>query len=510
MKQESVVIIGAGLGGLFTGAILAKEGYSVTLLEQNATIGGGLQTFERFGEVFDTGMHVIGGMRQGGNIRKICNYLGILDKVKLMDVDATCTDRLYFAEDQTFYTISQGREGFVDSLVQQFPEEKTNLERYVDAVFSLTEQIDLFNLRPSEDYLNLFAHSEAFLTSADDFIAQFVDSPKLRSVLAYMNPLYGGKAHQTPAYIHAIISKLYITGASRFIDGSSHFADLLANVITSHGGAIYPGDGVKWIEVNSERKIEYVRTIKGKQYKADYYISDIHPCTLLRLMDAKAFPKSYRERLDSIPNTFSAFSLYIKLKEDSFPYLNYSEYYMTRYDDIWNFDNTDKPWPLGFLFMTPPVSPQGAYSRKALVTAPMPFDIVRRFDVDGTRKRGEGYSQWKQEMADRLLALIEEIHPGFQQCIEAVNTASPLTIRDYFGAKEGTICGFSKDCRNMTLSQVPVVTKIKNLLLTGQNNNLHGFCGVPLTAINTSEVLLGKNYVINRINACNEHSSSIS
>ena len=44
MKQK-VVIIGAGLGGLFTGAILSKEGFEVTLLEKNTLIGGGLETF---------------------------------------------------------------------------------------------------------------------------------------------------------------------------------------------------------------------------------------------------------------------------------------------------------------------------------------------------------------------------------------------------------------------------------------------------------------------------------
>ena len=62
------------------------------------------------------------------------------------------------------------------------------------------------------------------------------------------------------------------------------------------------------------------------------------------------------------------------------------------------------------------------------------------------------------------------------------------------------MCGFSKDYKNMMLSQLPVVTKIDNLLLTGQNNNLPGFCGVPLTAINTVEAILGRNYIINKIN----------
>ena len=104
--EKSAVIIGAGLGGLFTGAILAKEGVKVTVIEKNATIGGGLQSFTRFGEVFDTGMHVIGGMQPGGNIRRICKYLGILDKIHIKDVDHDVIDTLYFAEDQTSYRIA--------------------------------------------------------------------------------------------------------------------------------------------------------------------------------------------------------------------------------------------------------------------------------------------------------------------------------------------------------------------------------------------------------------------
>ena len=43
--KKRVVVIGGGLGGLFTGAILAKEGLQVTVLEKNINIGGGLQTF---------------------------------------------------------------------------------------------------------------------------------------------------------------------------------------------------------------------------------------------------------------------------------------------------------------------------------------------------------------------------------------------------------------------------------------------------------------------------------
>ncbi|MBP5508807.1 MAG: NAD(P)/FAD-dependent oxidoreductase [Prevotella sp.] len=501
--RQSVVVIGAGLGGLFTGAFLAKEGFRVTMLEKNATIGGGLQTFQRFGETFDTGMHVLGGMYPGGNVRKICNYLGIFDRLRLRDVDDDCTDSMYFAEDKKCYTVARDKEGFASSLASYFPHESDNLRRYVDALFSLTDKVDLFNLRPSNGQLSLFTGSDDFLMSAEDFIAQYIGDEKLRSVLAFMNPLYGGRKGQTPAYIHAIISSLYIKGTCRFVDGSSHMADLLAEVIAAHGGEVLTNEPVEWIEVN-DRKVDYVRTKNDRQFTADYYISAIHPCTMFQLMDEGALPRAYRNRLNSIPNAHSAFSLFIKLKPNSFPYINHSEYYMTRYEDVWEFSRADKPWPLGFLFMTPPSSNQGMFSSKALVTAPMPFEMVSRWEATKVGCRGNDYDRWKQEKAHQLLKLIEEIHPGFEACIDSMNAASPLTIRDYYGAKDGTICGFSKDCRNIALSQVPVVTKIRNLLLTGQNNNLHGICGVPLTAINTCEAILGNNYIINKINAWNE------
>ena len=494
--EKKVVIIGGGLGGLFCGAILAKEGLLVTVLEKNATIGGGLQTFTRFGEVFDTGMHVVGGLQPGGNIWRICRYLGIGDKVRVREVDPDCTDRLYFAEDRRYYTIAKSREAYVETLAKDFPHERENLRRYVDALYALTEELDLFYLRPM--HTDLYNHSDVFLMAADDFIAQYISDRRLRSVVAYMNPLYGGRGGRTPAYVHALISVLYINGASRFVGGSSHFADLLADVIREHGGEVVAGDAVTWVEVNN-RRVAYVKTAKGSQYEADWYISDIHPCTLLKLMDESAFPKAFRRRMEEIPNSYSAFSLYIKMKKGSFPYINHSEYFTRRYDEIWNFCSDGSSWPMGFLLMTPPEENQGPWSDKVLVTAPMQFDMVRRWEDTTVGRRGEDYEQWKQQRTDELLTLVEELHPGFREAVEAVNASSPLTIRDFYGVKEGAICGFSKDCNNIILSQLPVVTKVSNLLLTGQNNNLHGFCGVPLTAINTCEAILGLNKIIEKL-----------
>ena len=57
--NKKCVIIGGGLGGLACGVILAKNGYNVTVLEQNYQTGGCLQCFYRKGTKFETGMHYL-------------------------------------------------------------------------------------------------------------------------------------------------------------------------------------------------------------------------------------------------------------------------------------------------------------------------------------------------------------------------------------------------------------------------------------------------------------------
>ena len=45
-SKKSVIIIGSGFGGIGSAAILAKDGYDVTVLEKNEMIGGRATVFE--------------------------------------------------------------------------------------------------------------------------------------------------------------------------------------------------------------------------------------------------------------------------------------------------------------------------------------------------------------------------------------------------------------------------------------------------------------------------------
>lgn len=106
----SCIIIGGGIGGLFTGAFLSKNGIKVTVLEKNSIIGGGLQCFARKGKTFETGMHVAGGFGPDGNLNKICHYLGISHKLRLQEVPSECSDEIYYHSSNELFQIASGKE----------------------------------------------------------------------------------------------------------------------------------------------------------------------------------------------------------------------------------------------------------------------------------------------------------------------------------------------------------------------------------------------------------------
>jgi Phytoene dehydrogenase and related proteins len=52
---KDIVVIGAGLGGLTSAALLAQAGHNVTVLEQGDWIGGKSRRIEVAGQTIDTG-----------------------------------------------------------------------------------------------------------------------------------------------------------------------------------------------------------------------------------------------------------------------------------------------------------------------------------------------------------------------------------------------------------------------------------------------------------------------
>lgn len=485
--MKTCVIIGGGIGGLVTGALLVKEGYAVTVLEKNALIGGGLQTFKRHGVSFPTGMHIFGGFQEGGNLRQLFEYLGVMDKISLRPTDSYANDAVRFVNESVTYHLPKGKKLFVAYLSALFPAEKEHIKAYIDRLFELTEEEDLFYLRETSETSH--SHSDDFLGSVNHLMDRYIADPKLKSLLGYLSPLVGGKGETTPAYIHALLSSLHINGTFQFVGESQQLADALAQVIESAGGQVVANEEVVKINVEN-RQVTSVVTRNGNVCQADSYVSAVHPDVLLKIIDKQAFTTAFRERVQSVPETIPSFKVFVKLKENAIRYINHPTFCLA--------DGND--WPQSLMYVTPPVENQGDFAETMVIICPMDFGEVKQWENTRTGRRGEDYELWKQKMMDKVLDFTEKLYPDFRNSIDFCFAASPLTIRDYYGNKEGSNYGFRKDCNNLMLSQMSVQTKVKNLFLTGQNVNIHGLCGVSLTAIETAEALVGRNAIVRKIN----------
>jgi all-trans-retinol 13,14-reductase len=113
--------------------------------------------------------------------------------------------------------------------------------------------------------------------------------------------------------------------------------------------------------------------------------------------------------------------------------------------------------------------------------------------------RGEAYKEFKQRKAERVLTELETDFPGIKQAIKFIYTSSPLTYRDYTGTWEGSVYGIQKDYNSPLKTLILPRTHLRNLLLTGQNTNVHGVVGVTIGAFLTCSELLGKKYLMNKM-----------
>jgi len=493
--EKRVIIIGSGLGGLVCGYILAKNGFRVTVLEKNAQIGGCMQTFVRRGVKFETGMHYIGSIEEGQLLHSFFNYLSLLSDVKLRSLDKQAYDIISIGGER--FPFANGAENFTEQLTQYFPNERKSLQNYWQAIREATESSPLHSLRTTEGQIVL--NPNHVKQSYDVFLESITQNELLRLVLAGNLPLYAGERGKTPMYIPAFINDFYNRSAYRIVGGSETIAQSLARSIRAMGGEVISSAEVVKINCNDRQAVS-VTLHNGDELRADYFISNMHPARMVEMLETNLIRKSYRDRIMSLNNTISNFTVYIHFKKDTVSYLNSNFYHYDTPDDVWLGKRyVRETYPKSFLYMHLCSSADRQFADTAALISYMNFDDVAQWAGTKAGRRGKDYEDFKKDKAEKLLALLERQIPGTRQNIAHFYTSSPLTYLDYTGTERGSMYGVLRDCNESIQSLVSQRTRIPNLFQTGQNVNSHGILGVIIGSILTSGELIGVNTIIRQI-----------
>jgi all-trans-retinol 13,14-reductase len=496
MKQGTgtvydAAIIGSGLGGLLCGAILSKEGMKVCVLEKNASTGGSLQNFRVHGASFDTGLHYIGSMLPGQVLYRYWDYLGLPGKLRLERLSTDGFDRVCLQEKE--YPLAQGFDNFAEKLLQRFPGKKEALDKYIRTLREIGSAFPLYNLETMKDQREDQYRSQ----SAYGFYQSLDPGGILPQVLAGNLFLYAGRPETTPLHMAGLINHSFISSAFRPEGGSGQIAANLEELITGNGGQCFVHADIR--AVSMENRIFLSAGSSGMNFLSRRLIAAIHPARFAGIADPRLLRKSFSERVRRLQNTVSAFSLFITLKDNTFPYLDHNIHYSDT-DSPWDAVKAGGAgWPVHYMLCTSSHGPDRRFAKSLVVMTFLSSDEVSSWTGTIHGKRGKPYEEFKNEHTERLLSLVEKKFPSLRRSILYVDASTPLTWSDHTGSPGGSMYGIEKDYRDPMKTLVLPRTKIPGLFFTGQNINLHGAAGVTIGAFMTCGEILGLEYLIQKV-----------
>lgn len=475
--KKKVIVIGAGFGGLASAALAAKEGYDVTILEKNKTLGGRAMSFSQDGFTFDMGPS---WYMMEEVFEQFFSYFGKkpTDYYTLKKLDPKY--RIIFSRDEFvdmvpdraknleyFETLEPGSSQKVTEYLARAEEMyELGMKHFVyknyDSLF------DMFNIKFAGAGLKL-----PLLENMEQYISRFVKSEKLKKILLYTTVFIGGVPKKTPA-LYTLMSHVDFNQDLHYpMGGMIEIVHAFEKLCLEQGVAIETNVSVDEIIVTDDR-VTGVRVGK-KCYEADFVISNAdYAHTELELLSerSRSLSKEFWEKKTIAP---SAFVLYLGVKGTLPQFKHHTLFFVHDWEE--HFENMyDKPeWPdKPSMYICnpsksdPSVAPKG--TENLFVLVPIAAGLE---DTPAIRK----------SYRDKIISMIDE-HMG-TDIEHNIITERVLTINDYksmYNAYKGTALGLAPTFFQTAVFRPPNVSKkIPNLMYTGQNT-LPGV-GVPMALI---------------------------
>ncbi|CAB4887534.1 MAG: phytoene desaturase [Actinobacteria bacterium] len=208
-----VVVIGGGIAGLSSAALLARDGYDVTLVEKNASVGGRAGSWEKGGFRFDTGPSWYLMPEVFDHFFKLLGT-SAEEQYQLRRLDPGY--RVFFQDDVEAgmppLDIRDSREANLDLFEQREPGSRDKMSAYLDSAKDTYEMAKVRFLYTSFAKLGPLFRADVLkrlpklLTllrvSLADFAARYVSSPTLQQVLGYPAVFLGSSPYITPSMYH--------------------------------------------------------------------------------------------------------------------------------------------------------------------------------------------------------------------------------------------------------------------------------------------------------------------
>lgn len=307
-QPHTAVVIGAGVAGLATAALLAREGLSVTVVERLDTVGGraGDLTLDVHpGFRWDTGPS---WYLMPEAFDHFFRLLGTTAEEQLDLVDLAPAYRV-FPEGQELIDVPQGRKAVISLFESIEPGAGAALERYLDSAADAYEiSLDRF-LYTTFSAISPLVHRDVrararqlatlLSTSLQKFVNKRFRDVRLRQILTYPAVFLSSRPESTPALYHLMSHTDLVQGVKYPVGGFTSVVDALHRLAVEEGVDFELETDVTAITTSGKRATGVrVRNAQGeiREIPADLVVSgaDLHH-TENELLPAqlRTYPEKY-------------------------------------------------------------------------------------------------------------------------------------------------------------------------------------------------------------------------
>ena len=485
-----VIIVGAGVGGLTAASMLVRSGLRVLILERNPHPGGTAYAYHRQGFTFPMGPLGFSTprlirdtfQRLDGDDLKL---LPVSYRIKAFDLDIPVS--LTFPR-------------MIEELKKLFPKEGKSVKQFFKDMEEIVSAMQLPDNHPNRSLLE-----ETSKKSALEYLSGMVKDGRLRRVL-------GSIGTQEPYSNLPLMAAMWNLMSNEKIwypeGGMCEFCERLARAVVGHRGN---HQGVGEIKLGTE--VSQIRVEKGKvlgvalkdgtTIESTAIISNAdYKTTFIKLMDSRSVPEEWHRAVLHAKQTKSVLQVCLGVDTGKIDLSSFNEadrliYKRGRENSHEALDGRSEAiHPEALAGQELEISLWSKNDR-TLASERAGVIVIRteaeHSDFIGYRpawgNRLPAYRDVKIRLGKALIREAENVVPGLEKAILAMDVATPLTFEEQGGRSGGAVAGWSwnyEDCPDYRPRQL-VRTPIQGLYMAGYQAFSTIFMGGVPTAMESGK-----------------------
>lgn len=410
-SETDVVVIGSGIGGLSCAALLARNGYSVTVCESHTTPGGAGHGFERDGFHFESGPSFFTGMSVESSNNPMRQVLDLLGE----SVDCVSYDSWNIHFPDGLFKCSTDEKTYHEQLARFASEE--GMKEWLRLEKRMVET------PAPEDMMKPFSY----------LVDQEITDPFLRRLCDFdAFSLSGMDAGGTPlTEMHFMFRERFMASVDYPLGGSQAVVDALVRALEKKGGKLLLGAHVDTVWVEDGRAVG-VKLRRGGTVRARHaVVSNATVWDTARLIPDGAVPDAYRREAEAAPQADSIVHLHLGIDASGLPPDLSIHHVVLKSWDITapqNMVNISIPSTLD-----PTMAPEGHHVVHAYTAGNEPYSVW-----EGMNHKSEAYKALKEERSELLWQAMEKVIPGVRERTRVALLGTPLTHERFLRRHRGT------------------------------------------------------------------------